>query len=97
MIQYGLEVEMIDHVGHEPHAAETRGSGNSRNGSHPKMVTTEIGKVALRVPRDRNGPFDPEIVRKQERRLGGLTGNVIYLYARRDRGEDPRRPGGEPA
>jgi len=36
VIQYGLEVEMTDHVGYEPHAAETRGSGNSRNGSIPR-------------------------------------------------------------
>ena len=82
VLQTGLEVEMTDHVGYEPHAVEGRGSGNSRNGSHPKTVTTEIGKVALRVPRDRNGTFDPVTVRKGERRLAGLSGNVISLYAK---------------
>jgi hypothetical protein len=78
----GLEVEMTDHVGYEPHATEGRGSGNSRNGTYPKSVTTEIGKVDLRVPRDRNGTFDPVMVRKGERRLDGLAGNVISLYAK---------------
>jgi hypothetical protein len=58
VLQTGLEVELTDHLGYEPHAAEGRGSGNSRNGSYPKQVTTEIGKVALRAPRDRNGTFD---------------------------------------
>jgi putative transposase len=51
VLQCGLEVEMTDHVGYEPHAVEGRGSGNSRNGSYPKTVTTEIGKVDLQVPR----------------------------------------------
>jgi transposase-like protein len=64
VLQTGLEVEMTDHVGYEPHAVEGRGSGNSRNGSYPKTVTTEIGKVQLRVPRDRNGTFDPVTVRR---------------------------------
>lgn len=82
VLQTGLEVEMTDHVGYEPHAVEGRGSGNSRNGAYPKTVTTEIGKVDLRVPRDRNGTFDPVTVRKGERRLDGLTGNVISLYAK---------------
>src|SRR5438128_842716 len=50
VLQRGLEVEMTDHLGYEPHAVEGRGSGNSRNGSYPKTVTTEIGKVSLQVP-----------------------------------------------
>jgi transposase-like protein len=82
VLQTGLEVEMTDHLGYEPHAVEGRGSGNSRNGSYPKTVTTEIGQVGLRVPRDRNATFDPVTVRKGQRRLDGLTGNVISLYAK---------------
>ena len=49
VLQTGLEVELTDHLGYEPHAVEGRGSGNSRNGSYPKSVTTEIGSVDLRV------------------------------------------------
>jgi transposase-like protein len=82
VLQTGLEVEMTDHLGYERHAPEGRGSGNSRNGSTPKTVTTEIGKVNLRVPRDRDASFDPLTVRKGQRRLDGLTGNVISLYAK---------------
>ena len=82
VLQTGLEVEMSDHLGYERHAVEGRGSGNSRNGAYPKTVTTEIGQVELRVPRDRNASFDPVTVRKGQRRLDGLTGNVISLYAK---------------
>jgi transposase-like protein len=73
---------MADHLGYEPYDAAGRGSGNSRNGSTPKTVTTEIGEVELRVPRDRNATFDPVTVPKHARRLEGLAGNVISLYAK---------------
>jgi putative transposase len=82
VLQTGLEVEMTDHLGYERHAAEGRGSGNSRNGATAKTVTTEVGKVDLRVPRDRDASFEPQTVRKGQRRLDGLTGNVISLYAK---------------
>src|SRR6478672_10114857 len=68
VLQTGLEVEMTDHLGYERHAVEGRGSGNSRNGMTSKTVTTEVGKVELRVPRDRDGSFDPQTVRKGQRR-----------------------------
>jgi putative transposase len=82
VLQTGLEVELSDHLGYEPHAVEGRGSGNSRNGSYPKTVTTDIGPVGLRVPRDRNASFDPVTVPKGQRRLTGLSTNVISLYAK---------------
>jgi putative transposase len=71
VLQTGLEVEMSDHLGYERHAAVGRGSGNSRNGATAKTVTTEIGKVALDVPRDRNASFDPQTVRKGNAVLTG--------------------------
>ena len=82
VLQTGLEVEMTDHLGYERHTAEGRGSGNSRNGSYPKTVTTDIGKVELRVPRDRESSFEPVTVPKGRRRLDGLSGQVISLYAK---------------
>ena len=82
VLQTGLEVEMAEHLGYERHAVEGRGSGNSRNGTTPKTVTTEIGQVDLRVPRDRAGTFAPVTVPKHQRRLDGLSGNVISLYAK---------------
>ncbi len=59
VLQIGLEVEMTEHLGYERHAVEGRGSPNSRNGTTPKTVTTEIGQVELAVPRDRAGTFAP--------------------------------------
>jgi putative transposase len=82
VLQTGLEVELADHLGYEPYDPVGRGSGNSRNGSYPKTVTTEIGEVTLQIPRDRNATFDPVTVPKFERRLDGLSGNVISLYAK---------------
>jgi putative transposase len=82
VLQTGLEVEMSEHLGYEAYDPAGRGSGNSRNGSYPKTVVTEIGDVDLRVPRDRNATFDPVTVPKHTRRLDGLAGNVISLYAK---------------
>ena len=82
VLQTGLEVEMADHLGYERHDPVGRGSGNSRNGSYPKTVTTEIGEVDLHVPRDRNGTFEPVTIPKHQRRLDGLAGNVLSLYAK---------------
>lgn len=82
VLQTGLEVEMTDHLGYERNAVEGRGSGNSRNGTSPKRVTTEIGQIDLDVPRDREGTFDPVTIPKHQRRLDGLSGNVISLYAK---------------
>jgi putative transposase len=82
VLQAGLEVEMEDHLGYAPHDPAGRGSGNSRNGTYPKTVTTEVGQVELAVPRDRAGSFDPVTVPKYSRQLDGLADNVISLYAK---------------
>jgi putative transposase len=82
VLQTGLEVEMADHLGYERHDPAGRGSGNSRNGVYPKTVSTEIGDVELAMPRDRNASFEPVTVPKGARRLDGLSGNVISLYAK---------------
>ncbi len=82
VLQAALEVEMSEHLGYDRHAAAGRGSGNSRNGSTPKTVTTEIGRVTLEVPRDRDGSFTPQVVRKHQRRLAGFDESVISLYAK---------------
>ena len=57
VLQSGLEVELTEHLGYEPHERH-RSTGTTRNGSYPKRVKTEIGEVDLRVPRDRDGSFE---------------------------------------
>jgi transposase-like protein len=73
---------MSQHLGYDRGDMAGRGSPNSRNGSTPKTVRTEIGDVTLAVPRDRAGTFDPQIVRKHQRRLTGFDDAVISLYAK---------------
>lgn len=82
VLQSALEAEMAAHLGYDKHDPAGRNLGNSRNGSTPKTVTTEIGKVTLAVPRDRNGSFVPQVVGKHQRRLAGFDANVISLYAK---------------
>jgi transposase-like protein len=82
VLQRGLEIEMTEHLGYERHDPEGRGSGNSRNGFYPKTVRTEVGDVEVAVPRDRNATFEPATIPKGQRRLEGLAGVVISLYAK---------------
>lgn len=82
VLQAALEVEMADHLGYEKHDPAGRNGSNSRNGSSPKTVRTEVGEVALQIPRDRAGTFDPIVVPKHSRRLAGFDEAVISLYAK---------------
>ncbi|NPU95540.1 MAG: IS256 family transposase [Gammaproteobacteria bacterium] len=81
-LESALEGELTDHLGYEPHAPTGKNSGNSRNGRSRKTVKTAEGEISLEVPRDRNGSFEPQIVRKRQRRLEGLDDKIIALYAR---------------
>lgn len=82
VLQSALEVEMAHHLGYEKHDPAGRGVTNSRNGTTPKTVKTEVGQVTIDVPRDRAGTFDPQIVRKHQRRLAGFDQAVISLYGK---------------
>jgi putative transposase len=82
VLETALEAEMTEHVGYEPHDRAGRHSGNSGNGTRTKTVLTDIGPVELDVPRDRNGTFEPKIVRKRQRRLTGVDDLVVSLVAK---------------
>ena len=64
-LERGLEVELTDHVGYERGDAEASLFPNSRNGTSPKTVSSEVGEVELAIPRDRNGSFTPQLVPKR--------------------------------
>jgi putative transposase len=81
ILERALDEELTDHVGYDRGDPAGRGSGNSRNGTTPKRVLTEIGAVDLDVPRDRAGSFEPRIVPKGTTRLAKFNENVIALYA----------------
>jgi putative transposase len=82
VLEAGLEVEMTDHLGYDKHDPAGRDGGNSRNGTRNKTVVTDVGPVELDVPRDRDGSFEPKLVRKRQRRLGGVDEMVISLTAK---------------
>jgi putative transposase len=82
VLERALDVEIADHLGYEHGDPAGNGSGNSRNGHGRKTVLTTAGPVELEVPRDRNGSFDPVIVPKRKRRLGGVEDMILSLYAR---------------
>ena len=83
VIEAALEEEMTEHVGYDKHAAEGRNGANSRNGTRAKTVLTDnAGPVDIEVPRDRDGSFEPVIVKKRQRRLTDVDAIVLSLYAR---------------
>jgi hypothetical protein len=82
VVETALEEELSDHLGYDKHDPSGRNGGNSRNGYRAKTVLTEIGPVEIEVPRDRDGSFEPAIVRKRQRRLNGIDDIVLSLTAR---------------
>ena len=82
LVENALEGEMTEHLGYEPHAAEGKNTGNSRNGKSEKTIHTDTGSVEIDVPRDRAGTFEPKLVRKRQRRLEGFDDKILSLYAR---------------
>lgn len=77
-----LEAELTEELGYPKHAVEGRKSGNSRNGTSEKTVKSSYGAVSLEVPRDREGIFEPQVVKKYQRTLGEIEDKIISLYAK---------------
>jgi putative transposase len=82
LLERAMEVELTDHLGYEPHREPPGGAGNTRNGSTSKTLITESGEVRIDTPRDRAGTFEPQIVRKRQRRFEGFDDKILALYAR---------------
>ncbi len=80
LLERALDEELTDHLGYERGDLAGNGSGNSRNGTTPKTLLTEVGPVQLDVPRDRNSTFQPAIVPKGATRLAGFDENIIAWY-----------------
>ena len=82
VLETALEAELSEHVGYDKHDPAGRNGSNSRNGTRAKTVLTEVGPVQIEVPRDRDGSFEPVIVRKRQRRLDGIDQIALSLTAR---------------
>jgi putative transposase len=82
LVERAMEVELTGHLGYEPHLEPPGGAGNARNGTTPKTLLTEQGAVRIDAPRDRAGTFEPQIVRKRQRRFEGFDEKILALYSR---------------
>jgi putative transposase len=81
LVERVLEAELTEHLGYQPGQAPPGGAGNSRNGAPGKTLLTDLGPVRIAAPRDRKGTFEPQLVKKNQRRLAGLDEKIIALYA----------------
>ena len=81
LVERALSEELSEHLGYPAGHAPPGGAGNSRNGGTPKTLLTDHGQVPIDVPRDRKSRFEPQLVKKNQRRLAGLDEKIIALYA----------------
>lgn len=81
-IQKVLEAEMDVHLGYEKHDPTGDHSGNSRNGYSKKTVQTQMGRTELKIPRDRNAEFEPQIIKKYETTANEVEEQIIAMYAK---------------
>ncbi len=81
-VEAALSAEMENHLGYPPHSVFGHHSGNSRNGTTPKILKGEHGELRLETPRDRLGTFEPEIVKKGQTRMTGMDEQILCLYAK---------------
>ena len=77
-----LEAEMSEHLGYEKNSQDGDGSGNSRNGYNVKTIQSDLGETVLRVPRDRNGEFEPKVIGKYQTKTDNLEQQIIAMYAK---------------
>ncbi len=82
MIENMLQKEMDEQIGYQKHSIEGRNSGNSRNGVGTKTVQSSYGPIDIEVPRDRNGQFDPKLVKKRQRNISSFDDKIISMYAK---------------
>jgi putative transposase len=82
LLERMLEGELTHHLGYEKSDPAGYGSGNSRNGKTRKTLKSEQGEIEVAVPRDRQGTFEPQLIRKHQTRWDGLDDKIIALYAR---------------
>lgn len=81
-IEQMLEAELSEHLGYEAYEVKGRNSGNNRNGRYPKTVRTSQGTTTIQVPRDRNGEFEPQVVKKGAANTNELEEKIISMYAK---------------
>lgn len=81
-VEAALGAEMENHLGYAKHSSEGHHTGNSRNGYSVKTLKGNHGEVGIEVPRDRNGSFEPQLIRKGQTRLTEFDDQILSLYAK---------------
>ncbi len=81
-LQTMLEAEMNEHLGYEKHDSKGKNSGNSRNGHSTKSLKTSFGETEMKIPRDRNGEFEPVVVPKYQTVQSDVEQKIIAMYAK---------------
>jgi transposase-like protein len=76
-----LESEMDEHLGYDKNSVEGNNSGNSRNGYNKKTVGTQYGETEIKVPRDRNGEFEPQVLGKYQTKSNDIEKQILAMYA----------------
>ena len=81
-LQKMLEAELDDHLGYCKYDYKNKETDNTRNGFSPKEVTSSMGDIGLNIPRDRQGEFEPQIVKKYQTDISGIENQVLSMYAK---------------
>jgi len=82
LVERALEGELTDHLGYEKHSPVGKSTSNSRNGTSQKTLRGDRGEIPIDIPRDREGSFDPKIIKKHQTRFDGFDDKIIAMYAR---------------
>lgn len=77
-----LKAELEEHLGYPKYQSKNKSNNNSRNGKYPKTIRSSDGNFEIDVPRDRNGEFDPTIVKKHQKNIGTFDEKIISMYAK---------------
>lgn len=81
-VETALNAELTDHLGYDKHELAPAGQKNARNGHSRKRLKTEDGEIELQTPRDRDGTFEPQLIRKYQTRLTKMDDQILMLYAK---------------
>ena len=83
-IQEMLEAELDEHLGYDRYDNQNKKTTNSRNGSRNKNIKSDFGQVGISIPRDREGSFEPRIIKNYENDISGIEEQIIggYVYTR---------------
>jgi putative transposase len=81
-VETALSAELTEHLGYEKHGDSRPAKGNARNGTTSQRLKSQHGDVEIETPRDRDGTFEPQLLRKNQTRLTQIDDQILTLYAK---------------